>query len=71
MSRMCGRYASAIPVMDLAAAFGIRPENVVDDPVPSYNVAPTDPMPAVLARQDSPGGDIDTELRVLHWGLVP
>ncbi len=67
---MCGRYASAIPAMDLAAAFGIRPEHLVDDPAPSYNVAPTDPVPAVLARQ-APGGQPVTELRVLRWGLVP
>lgn len=67
---VCGRYAAVIPAMDLAAAFGIRPENVLDDLEPSYNVAPTDPVPAVLTRSDGSGG-IVTELRAMHWGLVP
>lgn len=67
---MCGRYASAIPAMDLATAFGIRPDHVGQIPEPSYNVAPTDPVPAVLARS-APGESLEYELRAVHWGLVP
>ncbi len=66
---MCGRYASSARAEDLAGVFGIRPEQVVDRPEPSYNVAPTDPVPGVLTRTS--GDQAARELRVLHWGLVP
>lgn len=61
---MCGRYASARDPRDLASAFEVEepPEQLL---APSYNVAPTDPVPAVLVRDDV------RVLRVLRWGLVP
>ena len=61
---MCGRYASARDARDLATAFGIEqpPEEVIP---PSWNVAPTDPVYAVLERSSG------RRLRVLRWGLVP
>lgn len=63
---MCGRYASARPVRDVAAAFGID-EDDVDATVPpaDWNVAPTKPV-AVVAVRD--GRRVLTGLR---WGLVP
>ena len=61
---MCGRYASSRDARDLASAFSVEepPEQVLP---PSWNVAPTDPVYAVLQR-----GDVRA-LRVLRWGLVP
>ena len=61
---MCGRYASSRDARDLASAFRVdeEPEEAV---VPSWNVAPTDPVPAVLER------DGRRRLAVLRWGLVP
>ena len=61
---MCGRYASARDARDLVSAFEIAhpPEQVLP---PSWNVAPTDPVYAVLQRDDV------RQLRVLRWGLVP
>ena len=61
---MCGRYASSRDARDLVDAFEVEqePEQVLP---PSWNVAPTDPVYAVLAR----GGT--RSLRVLRWGLVP
>lgn len=61
---MCGRYASSRNAADLAAAFEVEepPEQVLP---PSWNVAPTDPVYAVLRRGDT------RQLRVLRWGLVP
>ena len=61
---MCGRYASSRGAHDLVDHFE------VDDPpdeelVPSYNVAPTDPVPIVLEREGR------RRLRVVRWGLVP
>lgn len=68
---MCGRYAASQRAEDIAELFGIRPEGVVDRPEPSYNVAPTDPVPAVLSRPGDDHRGAGRELRLLHWGLVP
>ena len=61
---MCGRYASSRDARDLASAFEVEepPEQVLP---PSWNVAPTDPVYAVVQREDR------RQLRVLRWGLVP
>ncbi|TAL13361.1 MAG: SOS response-associated peptidase [Frankiales bacterium] len=61
---MCGRYASSRDARDLASAFEVEepPEEVLP---PSWNVAPTDPVYAVLER----GGS--RLLKVVRWGLVP
>ena len=61
---MCGRYASSRPVDDLLVHFEVEdpPEEVLP---PSWNVAPTDPVYAVLQRRSV------RQLRVVRWGLVP
>jgi putative SOS response-associated peptidase YedK len=60
---MCGRYVSATPPDQIAAYFGAEaPEALLD---PSYNVAPTDDVYAVLS--DGSTRHIDA----FHWGLVP
>jgi len=61
---VCGRYASSRRPEDLVSYFEVDepPEEVLP---PSYNVAPTDPVYAVLQRHDR------RQLRVLRWGLVP
>ncbi|MCW2585131.1 MAG: yedK [Frankiales bacterium] len=61
---MCGRYASSRRPDDLVTYFEVEqpPEQVLE---PSWNVAPTDPVYAVVQR---PSG---RQLRVLRWGLVP
>ncbi len=61
---MCGRYASSRSAADLAAFFGVE-EAPEEELTPSWNVAPTDPVPIVLARQGR------RLLRVARWGLVP
>ncbi len=76
---MCGRYVSSASTADLLSEFDI--EVVVgEQPAPSWNVAPTDPVRAVLQRppkepQEQPAeGDPDRavrQLRTLRWGLVP
>jgi putative SOS response-associated peptidase YedK len=60
---MCGRYASSRKPDDLVSYFEVEdpPEEVLD---PSWNVAPTDKVYAVVQRERR-------ELRVLRWGLVP
>ncbi|MEV3987642.1 SOS response-associated peptidase [Streptomyces sp. NPDC049837] len=70
---MCGRYVSTRSPEDLTRLFRVtdwRPEEAL---APSWNVAPTDDVYAVLER--TPRGDAAApagrELRPLRWGLVP
>lgn len=68
---MCGRYASSRSADDLAAEFEIldaRPERVLP---PSYNVAPTDEVYAVMDRPRHGETVPVRQLRVVRWGLVP
>jgi putative SOS response-associated peptidase YedK len=62
---MCGRYASARSVDDLASTFGITTDDVDAAAAPDWNVAPTKPVTAVLVR------DGRRTLTTLRWGLVP
>lgn len=64
---MCGRYVSATPPDELAAYFGASVADVLADGglAPSYNVAPTNDVYAVI---EGPAGPV---LTVMHWGLVP
>jgi putative SOS response-associated peptidase YedK len=62
---MCGRYASARSVDDLASTFGIRDDDVESVAAADWNVAPTKPVTAVLER------DGRRVLTTLRWGLVP
>jgi putative SOS response-associated peptidase YedK len=69
---MCGRYAASTRPEDLVEEFEVvqPPERVLP---PSYNVAPTDQVYAVMERP--PHGEPDAEpvrtLRTVRWGLVP
>lgn len=60
---MCGRFVSASPADQIASYFDAEaPESLLE---PSYNVAPTKDVYAVLVD----GGV--RKLTTLHWGLVP
>ncbi len=60
---MCGRYVSATPPDQIAAYFGVEaPEALLE---PSYNVAPTNDVYAVLSDGST------RHLDAFHWGLVP
>lgn len=69
---MCGRYTSTRAPEDLTKLFDVtdwRPEETL---APSWNVAPTDPVYAVLERAARDGEkEVRRELRALKWGLVP
>jgi putative SOS response-associated peptidase YedK len=60
---MCGRYTNTVGVAELNARLRV--------PIPTaegtrrYNIAPTEPVLAVLAPHGEP------EARVLRWGLIP
>ncbi|MFK3728900.1 SOS response-associated peptidase [Streptomyces sp. NPDC088090] len=71
---MCGRYASTRSPQELARLFQVtdwQPEETLE---PSWNIAPTQRVYAVLERagRDGDGDDrVRRELRALRWGLVP
>jgi putative SOS response-associated peptidase YedK len=72
---MCGRYASSRSPEDLVEEFDVLDPRVAEPLPPSYNVAPTDRVYAVLERagkgEDGERGDPVRQLRTLRWGLVP
>ena len=51
---MCGRFASARKRQELLEEFGVQRDRVEEDLRPDYNVAPTKPIYAVLARKPKP-----------------
>ena len=61
---MCGRYVAAAPPSEIAKYFAAAAptETVLE---PSYNVAPTNEVYAVVERDD------ERRLEALRWGLVP
>ncbi|MGW7103431.1 SOS response-associated peptidase [Streptomyces sp. NPDC054838] len=67
---MCGRYASTRAPADLAGLFEARwdPRETL---APSWNVAPTDPVWAVVERKDRDTHAVERRLRAVRWGLVP
>lgn len=62
---MCGRYASARSVQDLAEAFGIGDDDIEGVADPDWNVAPTKPVTVVVERSGR------RALGTMRWGLVP
>lgn len=66
---MCGRFAASESTEEIVETFGV--EEVVDEPVPSFNVAPTDPVAAVVERVDKVTGEAVRKLVTPRWGLVP
>ena len=70
---MCGRYATARNPDDLVEEFGIDRVAVEEQLAPNYNVAPTDPVYAVVERIDKENKQQppQRQLRVVRWGLVP
>jgi len=62
---MCGRYATTRSDADLSLLFDAV--NVSEGLGPSWNVAPTDPVPLVRISQRQGGRVLDTA----RWGLVP
>lgn len=65
---MCGRYASSASREELTEVFEI---DEIEGPLPTaaYNIAPTDPVPAIFERERPEGRR--RLLSVVRWGLVP
>ncbi|QGF24436.1 SOS response-associated peptidase [Raineyella fluvialis] len=67
---MCGRYAATAGVDELVEEFEIV--EVGDGlPGPSWNVAPTDPVPLVVERLVAGASATRRRLVAARWGLVP
>ncbi|GAA5009826.1 SOS response-associated peptidase [Kitasatospora paranensis] len=68
---MCGRFASSNGPESIVEVFGVEQWDPAETLVPSWNVAPTDPVYVVLDRVPRGGSVPVRQLRVLRWGLVP
>jgi putative SOS response-associated peptidase YedK len=71
---MCGRYVSTRSPEDLTRLFDVTDWHPEEALAPSWNVAPTNDVYAVLERTPrdaDPGAPARRELRPLRWGLVP
>ncbi|WEB40506.1 SOS response-associated peptidase [Streptomyces yunnanensis] len=74
---MCGRYAASRQPEDLVGIFDVRQWQPTETLAPSWNIAPTANVQAVLERPLKgeaaaafPPGPV-RQLRTLKWGLVP
>ena len=64
---MCGRARLSSDVSEIRLVFSIPPARPAPNIAPSWNVAPTDPLPIV--HYDAKAGTRDLE--VMRWGLIP
>ncbi|MGV8886125.1 MAG: SOS response-associated peptidase [Microbacteriaceae bacterium] len=65
---MCGRFAVDSDINDLIEEF-VADGGSVHDWAPSYNIAPTDPVPVVLERVTD--GTRERSIELGRWSLVP
>ncbi len=68
---MCGRYAASKEADRLSEIFETVAMVPGADLPPRFNIAPTDPVAAVLTRTDRESGQDIRKLAPLRWGLVP
>ena len=68
---MCGRYVSVARMAELIEQYKATGPGDDTQLAPSYNVAPTNKVYAVLERDREDGGGAVREVRALRWGLVP
>ncbi len=66
---MCGRYSITSTLGDLWARFPIRNEDLAYQA--RFNIAPTDPVLAVINEGDRGSGLQEPHAEMLRWGLVP
>jgi len=64
---MCGRARLSTDFSEIKLVFKLPPEQPVPNFAPTYNLAPTDPIPIV--RYDA--GAVSRNLVIARWGLIP
>jgi putative SOS response-associated peptidase YedK len=64
---MCGRARVSSDVSEIKIRFSIPPTRTTPNFAPSWNVAPTDPLPIVGFNPKAQERGLD----VMRWGLVP
>jgi putative SOS response-associated peptidase YedK len=64
---MCGRARLSSDVSEVKIAFRIPPDRPTPNFPPSWNLAPTDPLPVV--RFEAKAGE--RSLDMMRWGLIP
>jgi putative SOS response-associated peptidase YedK len=64
---MCGRARLSSDVSEIRLVFSIPPTRPLPNFAPTWNLAPTDPLPIV--RWDPRAGE--RSLDIMRWGLVP
>ena len=66
---MCGRYT--LRSRGKAKPYGV-PESLLPLLIPRYNIAPSQPVPAIIERANKEDrGERGREMQMLKWGLVP
>jgi putative SOS response-associated peptidase YedK len=68
---MCGRYVSVARMAELLEQYKATGPGDGKELAPSYNVAPTNKVHAILERGPENGAGAVREVRAVRWGLVP
>ena len=68
---MCGRFALATPVHELAAALEAEPLSDLTPFKPSWNVAPQMHVPVVTQVGIEGQDDVPRHVRLMRWGFRP
>ena len=68
---MCGRYVAVAHRADLQELYSATGSGDGTELAPSYNVAPTNQVYAVVERDRDDGAGTVREVRAVRWGLVP
>ena len=64
---MCGRVRLSSDVSEIKLVFAIPPHQPTPNFAPSWNVAPSDPLPVVRYETRTGVRSLD----MMRWGLVP